>query len=1424
MHLMLSRGGAALLVVSVGLCAAGASSASAQGNQGKKKSRREHDALAEAGRSAKSIEPGDLAKPGHKVQVEERLGVPTFLWAGQPGAAMPWDGRGKQAPESAARRHLGVYAKLWDLTPGDVATARVADVHDTGTGPVIAKFRQEVDGIEVFRDELAVVMDRQLRAIALSGYIPGSDLPGSRSFPMGAADAVARALTDFAEAEVPPGAVTADEASLAAARVEDRGGYEAYGLAGAGEESAPLRLTQPVRAKRVLFHLPDALEAAYYIEVAGQTPGEEGPDSAYLAYVVSAVDGRVLFRHDLTTSDSFTYRVWAETGGLKLPDDSPNGIEGTPHPTGVPDGFQPPFVAPNLVTLQNGPISTNDPWLPAGATETRGNNVDAYADLVAPDGFQAAGDFRASTTSPGVFDRTYDVTLSPGASTSQRMASITQLFYDNNFLHDWFYDAGFDEAAGNAQSDNFGRGGIGGDSIRAEAQDFSGINNANMSTPADGGRPRMQMFAFTGPSTAPPRITANSPAALAGTYPAGTAAGFGAQGFDLTADVVWVDDGVAGPGGSIRDGCETPWANAAAVAGKIAFIDRGGPCVSGFVTKFQNAVAAGAVGVIIANVATSANPGIAPGMGGVSAAGPTVAVLSLNLASGNLFRAQFGLATVNATLFRQLVINRDGTIDNQIVAHEWTHYLSNRLIGNSSGLSNAQGRGMGEGWSDFVALLMTVRPEDALVAGNASFEGVYALAGYATGGIVPTENHYFGIRRLPYSTDMARDPLTFKHISNGVPLPGGVPILFGTDGSNNAEVHNTGEIWATMLWEGYAALLRDTLGPSPRLTFDEARDRMRAYLVASLKLTPNAPTILEARDALLAAAHATDPVDFARFCQAFARRGAGTRAVGPDRFSTTNVGVTESFICGNDLGFVSASLDESLASCDQDGVLDDVEIGRLTVTVKNTGLGPLGNSTATISSTNPHVSLANGGVISLPASEPFQSVSGSVDVALSGAASIEVADFAISIDDPHFAVDDPVMSTFSVRVNSDDVASASATDDVESAVPVWTIAGDPTLSGASPWRRLEAGPLDHRWFAPNAGAPSDQYLVSPALHVGPGAFSFTFRHRYSFEQPVFDGGVIEISNDGGATWTDIGAATSPGYNGTLVATGSNPLRGRMAFVNASAGYPAFITATVNLGTTYAGQDVLVRFRAGADDNTVAVGWEIDDIAFSGITNTPFHAVIAHAARCNCPSIALTPASLPAGGKDVPYPPTTLTPTAGAGPFTFDVAGLPAGMTPTSTITGNDVTIGGTPTVDFTGSVTLSGADRFACSLSQSFALTIGPPAVSIGDVSVTEGQTGFTNAVFTVSLSHPAAVPVSVFYATSDGTAKHGNDYLPQQGAGHVVTIPAFASSATITVRVKGDFQTEGDETFFVSLRNPVNATLGDARGVGTIVNDDPAP
>ena len=163
-------------------------------------------------------------------------------------------------------------------------------------------------------------------------------------------------------------------------------------------------------------------------------------------------------------------------------------------------------------------------------------------------------------------------------------------------------------------------------------------------------------------------------------------------------------------------------------------------------------------------------------------------------------------------------------------------------------------------------------------------------------------------------------------------------------------------------------------------------------------------------------------------------------------------------------------------------------------------------------------------------------------------------------------------------------------------------------------------------------------------------------------------------------------------------------------------------------------------------------------------------------------------------------------------FTFNVTGLPAGMTPSSEVTGSDVTIGGTPTVDFNGTVAVSGGDRFECPFSQNYGLVIAQPTISINDIAVGEGNSGLTPAIFTVSLSHPSAVPVSINWTTKDGTAKENVDYV--QSGNNQLTIPALATSRPLTVQIKGDTPVEPNETFSVRLKKPVNASLGDSEGV----------
>jgi hypothetical protein len=112
-----------------------------------------------------------------------------------------------------------------------------------------------------------------------------------------------------------------------------------------------------------------------------------------------------------------------------------------------------------------------------------------------------------------------------------------------------------------------------------------------------------------------------------------------------------------------------------------------------------------------------------------------------------------------------------------------------------------------------------------------------------------------------------------------------------------------------------------------------------------------------------------------------------------------------------------------------------------------------------------------------------------------------------------------------------------------------------------------------------------------------------------------------------------------------------------------------------------------------------------------------------------------------------------------------------------------------------------------------------PPSLRIGDATVSEGNTGTALAVFTVTFSAPSALPVTVQYATANGTATAGSDY--QAGSG-TLTIPAGQTTGTITVPVLGDRLGEPDETFFVNVSGATNATVADAQAVGTIADDEP--
>src|SRR6185436_19455757 len=113
------------------------------------------------------------------------------------------------------------------------------------------------------------------------------------------------------------------------------------------------------------------------------------------------------------------------------------------------------------------------------------------------------------------------------------------------------------------------------------------------------------------------------------------------------------------------------------------------------------------------------------------------------------------------------------------------------------------------------------------------------------------------------------------------------------------------------------------------------------------------------------------------------------------------------------------------------------------------------------------------------------------------------------------------------------------------------------------------------------------------------------------------------------------------------------------------------------------------------------------------------------------------------------------------------------------------------------------------------------PALSINDVSVSEGNAGTTSAGFTISLSNASSQTITVDYTTADGSAAAGSDYVTTSGT---VTFTPGQVSQPISVTVNGDTTFEPNESFFVNLTGPTNATISDNQGTGGVNNDDAEP
>lgn len=499
------------------------------------------------------------------------------------------------------------------------------------------------------------------------------------------------------------------------------------------------------------------------------------------------------------------------------------------------DGIDTVVNSPDDATAS--PFGWHDTNGAAGAefTITRGNNAYAYLDLcdtnsgASPDG-----------GAPLNFDFPFNLPQSPA---NFRDASTVNLFYLNNIIHDVMYQYGFDEASGNFQENNYGNGGAASDSVNAEAQDGGGTDNANFATPPDGGNPRMQMYIWGAGSTPVANIFTINGGPLAGVY-SGIAAGFGAGiPINLTQNLVLIADDDSGPSTDPNDGCDNI-TNGGALNGKIAVIRRG-ECEFGF--KVLAAQNNGAVAAIIVNNVAGDPPLMGGGVVGCQVTIPAFAIS--NVDGEPIITLLGGGGSVNGTINgTDVPVSRDGDLDTEVVIHEYGHGISTRLTGgpgNSSCLQNEEQ--MGEGWSDFFAILMTIHNGDQ----EADIRG---MGSYASGD--PN-----GIRTYPYSTNFGINPHTYNSIKTEV------------------APHGVGSVWTAMLWEMTWDLI-DEYGFDADIYNGTGGNNIALQLVIDgLKLQPCSPGFVDGRDAILEADEATN--GGANRCiiwRAFARRGLGLSA------------------------------------------------------------------------------------------------------------------------------------------------------------------------------------------------------------------------------------------------------------------------------------------------------------------------------------------------------------------------------------------------------------------------------------------------------------------------------------------------------------------------------------------------------------------